>query len=84
MAYLVVNKNGDELAFLGKPEKIKHSSIYNKNIIDFEGWSRGGDTFKLNKGTIEKITGKKITWDDEPLEISIEVWHKLKSYKYQP
>lgn len=81
MAYLVVNKNGDEMMFLGKPERIVHTSIYNKNIIDFEGWSRGGDVFKLQIGTIEKLMGKKITWEDEPIEISNEDWHKLKSYK---
>ena len=51
---------------------------YSKN--DWNKWCNGWSTDEkdfipfygviLPKGTIEKIIGRKMTWDDEPIEIS--------------
>ncbi len=58
--YLAVDPNGDEW-------------IYEREIERGEDmwylvYARG-DRIKLPKGMIERMTGRKITWDDEPIEI---------------
>lgn len=83
MAYLVVDKNCDEKVFVGKPQRIEHRSIYNKNIVDFVGWSRGGDMFRLPNGSIKKHFGISMKWEDEPHEISIDDYKKLKQLYYK-
>ena len=58
MAWLAVDKDGTEVIMTNKPEKV---SYY---------WSNeGGEFANVPQGTIEKIIGRVLTWDDEPVEI---------------
>jgi hypothetical protein len=59
MAWLAVDKDGNEWIFENIPEKTDWC------------WCcyRGHSYVKLSKGSIKKLTGKTLTWDDEPIEI---------------
>ena len=57
MAWLAVNKNETE-------------TIFNSEPIKFEKyWDSNDDYIDLPTGSIEKLIGKKLTWEDEPIEI---------------
>ena len=58
MAYLAVDCAGNEWIFPAKPKK------------DINGfwWMHEADSIKLPQGTIERLVGKKLTWDDDPYE----------------
>ena len=63
MAWLVVDGDGTEFIFEVKPKRSKEGEVWqlpsrysNYSVIYFK------------KGTIEKIIGRKITWDDEPVK----------------
>jgi hypothetical protein len=62
MAYLAVNKDGDEVMF-------KHKPYFD---YDLEAW-RDGKTHQfgvfLPKCSIIAMTGQKLTWNDEPIKI---------------
>lgn len=62
-AYLAVEPNGNELIFSEPPCRIdKHSC----------GWFCNSNTTQcvsVPRGTIKKITGKTITWEDEPIKL---------------
>lgn len=57
MAWLAVNKNNVEVIHMEEPEKRK------------DKWWCGIPCIDLPKGSIEKLIGRKLTWDDEPVEI---------------
>ena len=63
-AYLAVEPNGDELIFSEPPHRIdEHSTC---------GWfctSNSSQCVSVPRGTIKKITGKSITWNDEPIKL---------------
>lgn len=63
MAFLVVNKNGDELGFINKPERYKEKGEWVLSENDTN------DCYLLPVGTIKRATGKDLTWEDEPIEI---------------
>lgn len=56
MAYLAVDSDGSEWIFESKPEK--------DNV-----WSTWDNFVELPYGSIEKLIGKKLTWEHEPVEI---------------
>ncbi len=63
MVYFFVNKDNTEGC---------SNELPNRNFYEWLGWS---DVYgnkctitKLPKGTIEKIIGKKLTWEDEAFE----------------
>lgn len=67
MAYLAVDKDGTEAIYNVKPfrgtNKIKNNE---------EMWvlpSIGSHYIRLPKGSIKKLIGKDLTWDDEPIKI---------------
>ena len=60
MAYLCVDKNNSEWIWEDKP--IREST-------EFIGSCDWHHCILLNKGTIEKIIGRVLTWNDEPVEI---------------
>ncbi len=62
MAYIAVDGDtGDECVYDTKP----------KRCLDF--WKIvEGECVKLPKGSIEKLIGKKLTWEDEPVELKGE------------
>ena len=63
-AYLAVESNGNELIFSEPPCRIdEHSTC---------GWfcsSNSSQCVSVPRGTIKKITGKTITWEDEPIKL---------------
>lgn len=66
MAWLVVDKDSTEKIFNHAPRKIPlFPNIWVDNyIVSVECFH-----IKLPKGTIEKIIGKKLTWNDEPVKL---------------
>ena len=63
-AYLAVDPNGNELIFSEPPCRIdEHSTC---------GWfcsSNSSQCVFVPRGTIKKITGETITWNDEPIKL---------------
>ena len=60
MAWLAENKNGDEYIYDLEPERYSDAFVNNE---------RYSDSVKLPQGSIEKLIGRPLTWDDEPVEI---------------
>lgn len=60
MAWLAVDKNGTEKIWQLKPIRVTTmwSGFINTDIVP------------LPSGSIEKLIGRKLTWDDEPVEIT--------------
>lgn len=65
MAYLAVDKDGSELIFMNEPERDRRTGWWYDSDEDTE--CEGG--IGLPKGSIKKLTGKTLTWNDEPIEI---------------
>ena len=62
MAYLAVDEEGNETIFNTCPIR----SIY-RNKWGY--WFSEASSVWMKKGTIEKLIGKELTWEDEPVEI---------------
>ena len=61
MAWVAVDLNDEEYIFEDEPRRdFKHSCFISDDM---------DSCIELPKGTIEKIIGKILTWDDEPVEI---------------
>ena len=63
MAWLAVNDNGDEFIYETEPYRTK------RQVSKEKVWRSYLGEIKLPNGSIEKLIGKKLTWDDEPFEI---------------
>ena len=61
MAWLAVDKNGDECIYDSRPVRYKYDG--------FPCWDCDSYCIYLPKGSIKKLIGEKLTWDDEPVEI---------------
>lgn len=71
--WLVVNKDGTEYAFNNKPSKVFNRSVgelpywaeptkySDENYYEYEGT-------EMPEGSIKKLIGRKLTWEDEPYE----------------
>ena len=57
MAYVAVDKDETEVLAMKTMERRS------------EDWSTDGNFVILKKGSIEKLIGKKLTWEDEPAEL---------------
>jgi len=62
MSYLAVDLDGEEFIYEYKPTRDEESKCF-----------RAGDEYDDNyvllpKGSIEKLIGKKMTWNNEPYE----------------
>lgn len=65
MAWLAVDKDGTEKMFNHAPRKIPlFPDIWVDNYIP----SVECFHIKLPKGSIKKLIGKELTWEDEPVE----------------
>ena len=67
MAYIAVDKDGTEVIFDVKP--VRGTNNLKGNC---DQWALNSATSKyitLPLGSIEKLIGRKLTWDDEPVEI---------------
>lgn len=80
MAWLAVNKNGSETIFAFRPFRRDPDKSICK-LWEPEYWSDENsneydneDTgIALPKGTIKKLIGKTLTWEDEPVELKEEI-----------
>lgn len=72
MAWLAVDKNGDEYIYQLKPRKIdnKDTIWFVNEACDYEECDYAGSYYvALPKSSIKKLITKELTWDDEPVEI---------------
>lgn len=60
MAYLAVDEIGDEHIYERFPER---------GTLEWMPAPYDSFFIKLPKGTIEKLIGRKITWEDDPVEL---------------
>jgi len=61
MAWLAVDPDNSEFIYYDCPQR----SFVGK----FHCWGSEDETIELPIGSIEKLIGKKLTWEDEPEEI---------------
>lgn len=59
MAYLAVTSKGNEVIYKNKPNRKENSY-----------WSYSGEAITLPHGTIRKLTGKDLKFEDEPVELT--------------
>lgn len=75
MAYVAVDKDGTEVIAFRKPKRVNGKYWEHKIPI---GWSYDGTrieydiVYELPKGSIKKLIGRALTWDDEPVELKEE------------
>lgn len=69
--WLVVNKDGTEYIFEAEPDRCPcWDDPENRTYWDYPDQDYGHCGYiELPKGTIEKLLGRKLTWDDEPVEL---------------
>ena len=66
MSWVAVDKNGTEAVYTNKPERF----LYDQNVgawYDFYG-----KDVRLPSGSIEKLIGRKLTWENEPVELPLD------------
>lgn len=66
MAWVAVDKDNTELIFQYKPSRMTYTwdyTLYNGEILADDGY------IFVPKGTIKKLIGKDLTWEDEPVEL---------------
>ncbi len=64
MAWLAVDVDGNEWIYDLRPERHKHYDIL------YCYWVTKGNQFVLPKGAIQRLIGRKLSWDDEPVEFT--------------
>lgn len=68
MAWVAVDKDGSECIYLYKPSR----SYYN-NWTDRNNEIRRGDSgIDMPKGSIKKLIGRDLIWEDNPVELKEE------------
>lgn len=68
MGWLAVEKDGSEYIFAHRPSRIGRfwDDVVYANYVQFS------TSIKLPKGTIKKLIGRELTWEDEPVELKEE------------
>lgn len=63
MAWVAEDSNGDELIFQFHPRKneVRYLPLYSYSMY-----------LNLPKGSIKKLIGRDLTWEDEPVELKEE------------
>ena len=70
MAWVAVHKNGEEGIFTNKPIRVSVSGYW---YDDFEiGDERFDSEISLPKGSIKKLIGRELSWEDNPVELKEE------------
>jgi len=77
MAWVAVDEDGSEFMYDVKPivnnkvyTNVEHTELEKMWILD----NPYDDNYiRLPKGSIEKLIGKKLTWEDEPVELKDEL-----------
>lgn len=68
MAWVAVNWNGDEYIYEAMPERFYHRWL--PAICEYQ--DRVYEYIELPKGTIKKLIGRELSWNDEPVELQEE------------
>lgn len=64
MAWVAVNKDGTEYIFSNKPKRLS---------VNWEDLMYGFYTdIRIPRGSIKKLIGRDLTWQDEPVELKEE------------
>ena len=63
MAWLATDKDGSEWIYG------KYKPYRERFVSDVWVWFSDGEPIHLPKGSIKKLIGKNLTWDDEPVEL---------------
>ena len=66
MAYVAVDKDGNEYVYDNKPIRRNKHRVWDISKGDYKNAEH------LPNGSIEKLIGKKLTWEDEPAELKKE------------
>lgn len=70
MAWLATNKNGTETISPQRPERGWGGEWDFSDEVFVEGeYGEASFTLELPSGSIEKLIGRVLTWEDEPIEI---------------
>lgn len=72
MAWIAVNKSNCEKIFHNKPSRVDGLYWEDKETYwDIRGVTTDACDYSiiLPMGSIEKLIGRKLTWDDDPVEI---------------
>ena len=65
MAWVAVDKDGTECVYSGVPSRnnrIGYWETYTQDVVELS-------YIQLPQGTIKKLIGRELTWDDEPVEL---------------
>jgi len=73
MAWVAVDENKREFRFKVEPRRAYVEEF--GNTWTWAEYSEEGKIDRLQKGSIEKLIGRKLTWEDEPVELK-EVLHE--------
>lgn len=65
MAWLTVDKDGTEIVWDYRPLRNKFRGIWQAPYSDEDTYLH----VELPKGSIEKLIGKTLSWEDEPYEM---------------
>lgn len=68
MYFVATDKDGSEWIYSAIP--IREELDWTIALDDF---SRGEDLFELPKGSIRKLIGRELTWEDEPVKLEKEI-----------
>lgn len=63
MAWIAVDKNGREFIYMDKP---------NRGVIEFLPSHDEGSYIELPQGSIKKLIGRELSWNDDPVELKGE------------
>lgn len=73
MAWLAVNKNGTELITPEKPVRVRgYQWDYSEEVCIESEQGSVSIEIELPKGSIYRLIGKELTWNDEPVELSTQ------------
>lgn len=75
MAYIAVNENGYECIFEDKPRRLRGE--WDNTTID-ENFVTSNKVY-LPIGTIEKLIGRRLTWEDEPVKLKPHINNQAKT-----
>ena len=67
MAWVTCSKDGEETIYEVKPYKYNDEWVPRK-----DGWDREYKYMSLPHGSIKKLIGRELTWQDEPVELKEE------------
>lgn len=64
MAWVAVDFDGEEHIYASEPERSEECRCW-----QVDSWRLSVDIVKLPPGTIKKLIGRELSWNDEPVEL---------------